>query len=101
MYWGWGFLKSWLATSACGRPRPSLSPFPLLQDVDDLFFAVSCSFAGHLIIFFLDSMSDSHTRLGSVFRGTDHLGIRLPRSTDPYLSVDESLKAHYMQAHGL
>lgn len=29
------------------------------------------------------------------------LGIRLPRSTEPYVVVAESLKAHYMQVHGL
>lgn len=52
--------------------------------------ALRYSFAGHHLI--------HGTPLKQV---RECLGIRLPRSTEPYVTVAESLKAHYMQAHGL
>lgn len=52
--------------------------------------ALRYSFAGHHLI--------HGTPLKQV---RECLGIRLPCSTEPYVSVAESLKAHYMQAHGL
>jgi len=52
--------------------------------------ALRYSFAGHHLI--------QGTPLKQV---RECLGIRLPRSTEPYVTVAESLKAHYMQAHGL
>lgn len=52
--------------------------------------ALRYSFAGHHLI--------HGTPLKQV---RECLGIRLPRSTEPYVTVAESLKAHYMQVHGL
>jgi integrase/recombinase XerC len=52
--------------------------------------ALRYSFAGHHLI--------QGTPLKQV---RECLGIKLPRSTESYVEVAESLKAHYMQAHGL
>ncbi len=52
--------------------------------------ALRYSFAGHHLI--------HGTPLKQV---RECLGIHLPRSTEPYVLVAESLKAHYMQVHGL